>query len=163
MGNQTRSPATMIVVSLVLLLDSCTGGGGGCTWTMSAGNRISTTIKRMMIANIKFSPKSKVMIVLWFNWLLFMCTAQSSNSFEKFLCLHTVVYMLFRSLLYSLSRRRLVVLLVIINNKNSKDSNATSGLSDDWSFSHLTVRMLRWKHVHGALTFQRSVTTSCIG
>ena len=65
MGNQTRSPAIMIVVSLVLLVDSCTGGGGGCTWTMSAGTRISTTIKRMMIANI--SPKSKLMIVLGFN------------------------------------------------------------------------------------------------
>ena len=65
MGNQTRSPATIIVVSLVLLVDSCTGGGGGCTRTMSAGTRISTTIKRMMIANI--SPKSKVMIVLGFN------------------------------------------------------------------------------------------------
>ena len=65
MGNQTRSPATIIVVSLVLLADSCTGGGGGCMWTMSAGTRISTTIKRMMIANI--SPKSKVMVVLGFN------------------------------------------------------------------------------------------------
>ena len=41
MGNQTRSPATIIVVSLVLLVDSCTGGGGGCTWTMSAGTRIT--------------------------------------------------------------------------------------------------------------------------
>ena len=65
MGNQTLSPATMIVVSLVLLADSCTGGGGGCTTMSGASTRISTTIKRMMIANI--SPKSKVMIVLGFN------------------------------------------------------------------------------------------------
>ena len=66
MGNQTHSPATMIVVSLVLLADSCTGGGGGgCTTMSGASTRISTTIKRMMIANI--SPKSKMMVVLGFN------------------------------------------------------------------------------------------------
>ena len=66
MGNQTRSPATIIdVVSPLLLADSCTGGGCGCTTMSGASTRISTTIKRMMVANI--SPKSKMMVVLGFN------------------------------------------------------------------------------------------------
>ena len=108
MGNQTRSPATMIVVSLLLLVDSCTGGGGGCTRTMSAAStRISTTIKRMMIANI--SPKSKVMIVLGFNWLLFMCTAHETALKTFYSCTLSCRYTVCCSavFLYSRSRRKL--------------------------------------------------------
>ena len=45
----------------------------------------------------------------------------SSNSFENFLCLHTVVHMLFRSLLYSRSRRRRLTEEEVVYSRSSTE------------------------------------------